>query len=249
MRHPHLLAIALTLIGALTGSTQAQSPPKTNWDEAKAREAALAISKTWKFSPGEFEGGAAKDLQHDVYAVLPFDLPGKPRWILLVATAPPENYCHACSPVSGAVIFALKGDSWQSVYNQPNVSDLGAFGKPPNAHVQSLGPATPAIEFELSSMAQGYVGTNVTFVAEVNQKLREVLSVLSAESNEAADMPSDQTFSWHATVEMSSSIHEGFADIVVKSSGTKPAGKGEDIRPYSETATYRFNGEVYKKVE
>jgi len=94
------------------------------------------------------------------------------------------------------VIFALKDHSWQAVYDQPHVTDLGAFGKPPNAHVRSLGPAKPAIEFELSSMAQGYLGSSVTFVAEVNHKLREVLSVATGESNEAAGMPPDQTFSW-----------------------------------------------------
>jgi len=249
MRQLQGLAVGIVLIGALTGLPQAQSSPKTNWDEGKARETALAISKTWKFSPGEFEAGAAHDLQHEVYVVLPFDIPGTPRWILLVATAPPDNYCHACSPVTGAVIFALKDGSWQSVYNQPNVATLGVFGEPPKARVQSLGPGRPAIEFELSSMAQGYIGSSVIFVAEVNQKLREVLSVVTAGSNEAADMPPDQTFSWQATVKTSASTHGGFADIIVKSSGTKADENGENIRPYSATATYRFDGEVYKKLE
>ena len=147
------------------------------------------------------------------------------------------------------MIFALKDHSWQAVYDQPHVTDLGAFGKPPNAHVRSLGPAKPAIEFELSSMAQGYLGSSVTFVAEVNHKLREVLSVATGESNEAAGMPPDQTFSWQATVETSASIHEGFADIIVKSSGTKGEENGTDIHPYSASATYRFSGEVYKKVK
>jgi hypothetical protein len=249
MTYLYGLAIWFALTGVFTGSSQVQSAPKSNWDEEKARETALAIAKTWRFSPGEFEAGTAKDLQHDVYAVLPFDLPETPRWILLIATAPPNNNCHACSPVTGAVIFALKDGSWKSVHDQPHVTDLGTFGAPPNARVRSLGPAKPAVEFELGSMAQGYAGFSLTFVVEVNQKLREVLSVATGESNEAADMNPDKTFRWKATVETAASIHEGFADLVVKSNGTKADENGENIRPYSATETYRFNGEVYKKVE
>ena len=248
MRYVSSLAVGIVLIVVLAGWAQSRTSPKTKWDEAKAREEALAISKRWNSSE-DFEPSAAKNLQHDVYAALPFDLPGTPRWILLIATAPPDNNCHACSPVTGAVIFALKDSSWQSVYDQPHVTDLGTFGAPPNARFRSLGPAKPAIEFELSSMAQGYLGSSVTLVAEVNQKLREVLSVATGASNEAAEMPPDQTFSWQATVETSAAIHEGFADIIVKSSGTKGDENGENIRPYSETATYRFNGKVYRKVE
>jgi hypothetical protein len=248
MTYLYWLAIWFALTGVFTGSSQAQSPPKSNWDEGKAREAALAISKTWNLSE-DFDANAAKNLQHNVYAVLPFDLPKAPRWILLIATAPPDNNCHACSPVTGAVIFALKDGSWKAVYDQPHVTNLGTFGAAPNARVRSLGPAKPAVEFELGSMAHGYAGFSLTFVVEVNQKLREVLSVATGESNEAADMTPDKTFSWKATVETAASIHEGFADIVVKSSGTKADENGENIRPYSATETYRFNGEVYKKVE
>ena len=248
MRYHCWLANSILVVGLLTGWSRAQRPPKTNWDEAKAREAALAIAKAWKFPPGEFEAGTAKDLQHNVYAVLPFDIPGTPRWILLIATEPPNN-CRACSPVTGAVIFALKNGSWQSVYDQPNVTDLGAFGKSPDARVRILGPAKPAVEFELSSMAMGYLGTSISFFAEVNQILREVLLVKTGESNEAAEMPPDQTFSWQATVETSASIHEGLADIIVKSSGTKGDENGENIHPYSKTEIFRFNGEVYRKVE
>jgi hypothetical protein len=62
-------------------------------------------------------------------------------------------------------------------------------------------------------------------------------------------MPPEQTFRWLAKVEISQSVNEGFADIVVKSTGTKPAENGQAIRPYSESTTYRFNGEVYKKTE
>lgn len=248
MRYLYRLAIGIVLIGVLTGWSQSQSSPKTNWDDAKAREAALAIAERWNSSE-DFEPSAAKNLRHDVYAVLPFDIRGTPRWILLIAIAPPDNNCHACSPVTGAVIFALKDGSWQSVYDQPHVTDLGTFGEPPNAHVRNLGPARPAIEFELGSMAQGHMGSSMTFVAEVNQKLREVLSVATGESNEAAELPPHQTFSWKATVETTASIHEGFADIIVKSSGTKGDENGENIRPYSETETYRFHGEVYKKLE
>ncbi|HXJ88521.1 MAG TPA: hypothetical protein VMS18_17000 [Candidatus Binatia bacterium] len=249
MRYQYRVAIGVVMIVSLTRPFGAQSSARATWDQARARKTAVEIAETWQFPPGDFESGAKQDLQHSVFAVLPFDLPGTLRWILLVATAPPNNNCYACAPVTGAVIFALKDDVWKPVCDQPHVTDLGTFGEPPSARVRSLGPAKPAIEFEQSSMAQGYAGSSVTFVAEVNQKLRQVLSVATAESNEAADMPSDQTFSWQATVETSRSIHEGFADVIVKSSGTKPAENGAGIRPYSDTTIYRFSGQLYKKVE
>jgi hypothetical protein len=244
MKYRRWLALGIALSSLFTGYSWAQNPANAKWDEAKTREAALAISKKWNSS--DFEASAAKNLRHDVYAVLPFDVPGTPRWIILIATAQPDDNCHACSPVTGAVIFALKDGSWQPIYDQAHVTDLGTFGEPPNAHVRSLGPAAPAIEFELSSMAAGHLESSVIFVAEVNHRLREILSVETGESNEGAEMPPDQTFSWQATVETSASIHEGFADIIVKSSGTKRDENGENIRPYSASTTYRFNGEVYK---
>jgi len=247
MRCGYALVLGMALIGLFNGFSRAQTPAK--WNEANARQAAIDLSKKWHFSPAEFDGNAAKELQHDVYAVLPFDIPGTPRWILLIATAPPDNFCHACSPVTGAVIFAFKDGTWQPIYDQSQVTDLGNFGQPPTARVRNLGPAKPAIEFELTGMAQGYAGSSLTFVAEINQKLREVLMVATGASNEAADLPPDQTFNWQATVQVTDTIHDGFADIVVKCSGTKATEDGEKILPYSETATYRFTGEAYKKLE
>jgi hypothetical protein len=241
--------IGIPVIGALIGWSFAQNLPTRNWDEAKAREIALAISNTWKFAPDRFQAGTATNLQHRVYAVLPFDVPGTPRQLLLIATAPPDETCHACAPVTGAVMFELKDGTWRVDYALPDISNEGTFGRPPNARVRRLGPAKPAIEFELDSMAQGYEGSGVTLVAEVNRDLREVLSVATGESNEAAAMPPEQTFRWRATIEISDTIHHGFLDIVVKSSGTKPAENGSDILPYSATDTYRFDGEAYKKVE
>ena len=247
MKYRSWLAIGIALTVLLSACSRAQNAAPVKWNEAKARETALAISKRWKFSPDDFQESA--ELQHNVYAVLPFDLPGTPRWILLIATVPPGNTCHACAPVTGAVIFALKHAAWQAVYDQPHVIDSGSFGKPPNPSARNLGPSKPAVEFDLGSMAQGYEFNSSTFVAEVNHKLQEVLSVPTGESNEATGAEPEQTFRWQAKVETSQSFHEGFADIVVTFSGTKAVNDGSVIRPYSGTWTYRFNGEVYTKAE
>lgn len=248
MKYRSWLAIAITLSGLLSACSRAQSPQPARWDEAKARESALAIAKTWKFSPDDFAESAA-NLQNKVFAVVPFDTAGMPRWLVLIATAPPDHTCHACAPVTGAVIFALKDGSWKPVYDQSRIIDLGAFGKPPTARVRSLAPSKPVIEFELGSMAQGLEATTLILVAEVNQRLQEVLSLETQESNEAAATPPELTFKWQATVETSPTINAGFPDLVVKYSGTKAADNGQEIRPYSTTTTYRFNGERYKKAE
>lgn len=244
MKYGSWLAIGIALTALLSACSRAQNAAPAKWDEAQARETALAISKKWKFSPDDFQESA--ELQHNVYAVMPFDLPGTQRWILLIATAPPGNTCHACAPVTGAVIFALKDDAWQAVYDQPHLIDSGGFGKPPKPSARNLGPSKPAVEFDLGSMAQGYEFNSSTFVAEVNHKLQEVLSVPTGESNEATGAQQEQTFRWQAKVEILQSASEGFADIVVKYGGTISADNGKTIHPYSATRIYRFDGEVYK---
>jgi hypothetical protein len=248
MKYRSHLAVGITVISALIGWSLAQTLPTHSWDEAKAREIALTISNGWKFSPGQFQTGAATNLQHRVYAVLPFDVPGTPRQLVLIATAPPGETCHACTPVSGGVMFALKAGTWQVLHVEPDIHNLGSFGKPPNAHLSRLGPAKPAVEFHIDSMTQGYQTSSVSFVAEVGEQLREVLSFVTSESNEGG-APPDETYSWQANLEVSNSIHQGFADVVVTSSGTKPLEDGQTVRPYSATTTYRFNGEAYTKVE
>jgi len=247
MKYRTWLAIGIALTVLFSACSRGQNAAPVKWNEAKARETALAISTGWKFSRDDFQESAK--LRHNVYAVLPFDLLGTPRWILLIATAPPGNTCHACAPVTGAVIFAVKDGAWQAVYDQPHVIDSGGFGKPPSPSARNLGPSKPAVEFDLGSMAQGYEFDSSTFVAEVNHDLREVLSVPTGESNEATGAEREQTFRWQAKVETSQSFHEGFADIVVTFNGTKPVDNGSVIRPYSGTWTYRFNGEVYTKAE
>jgi hypothetical protein len=242
------LAIGISFILVLDGCSRAQNAASAQWDEAKARDTALSLAKGWKFSPDDFQGNSVADLRPNVYAVLPFDLPRNSRWLLLVATAPPNDTCHACAPITGAVIFAMKDGAWPAVYDQAQVIHLGAFGKPPNARARPLGPSKPAVEFELNSMAQGYEVTSLTFVAEVNHTLQQVLSLDTEASNEAAGMPPNQTFKWQASVETSPS-NSGFADITVKYSGTKPADNQQEVRPYSAKSVYRFSGDNYKKVE
>lgn len=249
MKSKSFLATVISFTLVLDGCSRAQNTAPAQWDEAKARDAALTISRGWKFSPDDFKGNSVADLQHDVYAVLPFDLPENSRWLLLVATAPLNDTCHACAPITGALIFALKGGAWQAVYDQAQVIHLGAFGKPPNARARPLGPSKPAVQFELNSMAQGYEITSLTFVAEVNHTLQQVLSLDTAASNEAAGMPPMQTFRWQTSIETSPSSTSGFADIIVNYSGTKPADNQQEVRPYSGKSVYRFSGTAYQKVE
>src|SRR5215470_7717644 len=97
------LAVGITVIGTLIGSSLAQNLPTRNWDAA--------------------------NLQHRVYAVLPFDVPGTPRQLLLIATAPPNETCHACAPVTGVVMFELKDGTWRVGSAQPDIGNLGTFGR------------------------------------------------------------------------------------------------------------------------
>jgi hypothetical protein len=218
-----------------------------NWDDAKARETALSVASSWQFSgDSDFGGVSVAQLERNAYAILPFNKAGASRRLVLVAVSPPDYSCHACSPVTGGVVFIGKDGGWAVGYDQQRIVSLGANGRPPKARLQQLGPAIPAVAFEMDSMAQGSEATNLTLVSEVAGKLKEVLSLETAESNAAADLPENQTFHWQATLEFVPASNGQYPDIRVKSSGTKEAGEGKPSQPYSSTVTYRFSNGNYK---
>jgi hypothetical protein len=227
-----------------------------NWDESKAAEIALQISRSWQAPLDHPRDSAGKPLQRNVYAFLPFDKSGVTRWLVLVAQSPADFTCHACAPVTGGVIFTRKDkkkDDKDSVFDadhdQANITNLGAFGKPPQAHVQQLGDNRPAIAFEMNSMAQGYQATTLILITEVEGKLTKVLSLQTFASNEAAALPDDQTFKWQAALEFVPGSNPEYSDIRVKSTGTREIADGPDagkVRPHSSTALYRFSDGTYK---
>lgn len=238
---------------ALCACSPAQSARsfRGDWNEGRARDISIEISRSWQFSDAkDFHGTPAIDLQRAVYSVLSFDRAGESRWLVLLAVTPPNQSCRACAPVTGGVIFTRKDGAWEAEYDQSHIVSIGANGQPPKARAQSLGPGQPAVAFEMASMAQGLQATTLTLVAEVQGQLREVLSVETQESNEAAGLPESQTYKWQANVEPSPSSNTDFPDIVLKSNGTKPEEDGQKAKPYSTTSIYRFSsGGVYRLVQ
>lgn len=252
MKHASWLVISIAMSCALCACSPAQSARsfRGDWNEVRARDISIEISRSWQFSDAkDFHGTSAFDLQRNVYSVLPFDHAGESRWLLLLAVTPPNQNCHACAPVTGGVIFTRKDGAWEAGYDQSHIVSIGANGQPPKARVQSLGPAQPAVVFEMASMAQGFQATTLTLVAEVQGQLTDVLSIETQESNEAAGLPEAQTYKWQANVEPSPSSKTDFPDIVVKSSGTKAEEEGQKAKPYSATSVYRFSGGVYRLVK
>lgn len=273
MRNPTSLAISIALSCVLCACSPAQnarssSAPSSSapsvstasvgtasigdrsfsgdWNEARARQIALEVSRSWQFSDAkDFHGTPAVNLQRNVYSVLPFDHAGGSRWLVLLAVIPQNQNCRACAPITGGVIFSRKDGAWSAEYEQSHIVSIGSNGQPPKARVLSLGPA-PGLAFEMASMAQGLAATTLALVAEVQGQLKEVLSVETAESNQAAGLPDDQTYTWQANLEASLSSKAEFPDIVVKFSGTKPAEEGQKARPYATTSIYRFSGGVYR---
>jgi hypothetical protein len=223
------------------------------WNEHKAAEIALQISRSWSTTaPEHSQAASEKQRQSEVYAFLPFDKVGVTRWLLLVSQSAPDNDCHACSPVTGAVIFTRKGDVFEADYDQAEIANIGGgWGKPPQARFQALGAGRPAVVFEIDGMGQGYAGKTLTFVAEVDGKLKRVLSLQVAGSNEAADLPEDQTFRWDSLLEFAARPDGGYSDIHVKSTGTKEVEVSgtQQVRPYSSDVVYRFEDGAYKPVK
>ena len=265
MRELRSLVTAITLSCALGACSPAQNARSVtdrsvndrsfsgDWNEGRARDIALAVSRSWQFSDAkDFHGSPALDLQRTVYAILPFNRGGEPGWLVLMAVIPHNQTCHACAPVTGGVVFSRKDGVWSAGYDQSHIVSLGAFGQPPKARVQALGAAQPAVAFEMESMAQGLAATTLTLVVDVQGQLKEVLSLETAESDEGAGLPEDQTYKWQATVEASSSAASSslteFPNLVVKFSGTKVAEGSQKAWPYMATSTYRFSGGAYHLV-
>jgi hypothetical protein len=255
MRRPSV-AVRLLLCAALScsagprGRAQSARSFSGNWDEKKAAEIALQISRSWLVAtPGAPQNTPEKPMQSKAYAFLPFDKSGVTRWLVLVAQSQPDYTCHACAPATGGVIFTRKHDVFEADYDQPKIVSLGTFGNPPKAYVQDLSRGRPAIAFEINSLAQGYEATTLTLVAELGGKLKKVLSLQTAASNEAAGLPDDQTFKWHATLEFVPGSNPKYFDVRVKATGTSAAEDGPNagkVRPRSLTVVYRFSDGAYK---
>jgi hypothetical protein len=248
-----LLCVAFSCGVAPGAAAQAARSFSGEWNEHKAAEIALQIAQSWPATTREHSQEASeKQRQSEVYAFLPFDKVGVARWLVLLSQSPPDNNCHACSPVTGAVIFTRKGDVFEADYDQAEIANIGGgWGKPPQARFQALGPSRPAVAFEMDGMGQGYAGRTLTFVAEVDGRLKKVLSLQVAGSNEAADLPEDQTFRWDSLLEFTPRPDGGYSDIRVKSTGTKKVEVSgtQQVRPYSSVVIYRFDDGVYKPVK
>jgi hypothetical protein len=63
--------LGIALVNLSSGYSPAQDSAKARWNEARARETALAISSKWKFSPDDFQTGDASDLHRKVSAENP----------------------------------------------------------------------------------------------------------------------------------------------------------------------------------
>jgi hypothetical protein len=245
----HGLAVCVLCAGL---SGQGMRGFSGNWDDAKAREIAISASSAWHYSSdSDFQGASGQgavgaQLERHAYAILPFDRGGTARRLVLIAVSPRDYTCRACAPVTGGVIFVSKDGRWEAGYDQARIVSLGANGQPPKARLQQLGPSMAVAAFEMNSMAQGLEATTLTLVGEVSDKLQEVLSVETAETNAAAGLPKNQTFGWKATLEYIPAENREYPDIRVRSSGTKEAGEGKPVQPYSSTVTYRFSDGSYK---
>ena len=244
--------MALGCGGCRVAAAQSSRSFSGDWNEHKAAEIALQIARSWTAGGQQCsEGASEKPCQSEVYAFLPFHKVGVQRWLVLVSQPPPDNNCHACSPVTGGIIFTRKGKAFEADYDQPEIVSFGGWGNPPQARVQALGPGKPAVVFEVDGMGQGYAGKTLTFVAEVDGKLKRVLSLQVAGSNEAADLPEEQTFRWDSLLEFDPREDGGYSDLRVKSSGTKEVEESGTprVEPYSSTVTYRFEDGIYKPLQ
>jgi hypothetical protein len=247
-----LVCMAVGVGGCGVAATQVARSFRGDWNEHKAEAIALQIARSWTGVARQHSPGASeKPAQYQVYAFLPFDKAGVQRWLVLVAQSPPDNNCHACSRVTGGIIFTRKGEAFDADYDQPEIVTLGGWGKAPQVRLQALGQGKPGVVFEVDGMGQGYAGKTLTFVAEVDGKLKRVLSLQVAGSNEAADLPEEQTFKWDSLLEFDLRTDGGYSDIRVRSSGTREVEESgaQRVEPYSSTVIYRFEGGIYKPLK
>lgn len=90
---------------------------------------------------------------------------GDKETLVVYCSAPPDYECHACAPMVGIAHFTYDNGAWNVTANQPNITEIGSYGKVAPNDVVSLGPHAWGVAFYPDYMAQGYYNQHLVLIA------------------------------------------------------------------------------------
>lgn len=154
---------------------------------------------------------------------------GVQRYFVITETVPAQYSCHACAPLIGGAVFTQQGDRWQLDSETRLVRRMGGYGSAPKGKLTKIGPDRYGVVFEDGDMGQGYTHEAVWVLAEVGERISEVLSVDSYGGDNEGTCGEDLQPCWKFSSRMAfePGANPDYFDIKVTTTGTKSDDNGK----------------------
>lgn len=175
-----------------------------------------------------------------------YQVGGPERALVLLATPPPSpgDDCHGCAPTIGYAIFALEGDSWRLVSDDPSIGRFGEYGKAGKYDIVHIGPGSIGLLFFAEGTGQGYFTQSMEVFAEVHGALVAVLSLREIAGNDAGACPGlEPCWAYRSTYTHRPSPSSPLYDLLLTTKGTMFVA-GAIVR-VDKKAAWVFNGTNY----
>jgi hypothetical protein len=62
------------------------------------------------------------------------------KYILISGTSSPSNYCHACAPMIGGILFAKQPTGWKIEAINKKIAEIGSSGEIDSGFINQIGP-------------------------------------------------------------------------------------------------------------
>jgi hypothetical protein len=111
---------------------------------------------------------------------------GRPTFTLVTDAVPVNEPfdCHACSPTIGMAIFAGSDSKWKIEASNQQVTDAGAWGKPPSdIQIVQIGPSRSAVEIKDTGEGQGETTRSLTLLVPWNGTINVALERIIADDD------------------------------------------------------------------
>lgn len=157
-----------------------------------------------------------------------FNQSGVQRYFIITETVPAQYDCHACGPLVGGAVFTQQGDRWQLDSESRLVRPMGGFGTAPKGKLTKIGPDRYGVVFHDGGTGQGYTHEAVSLLAEVGERISEVLSVNPYGGDNEGTCGEDLQPCWKfsSRMDFESGSNPDYFDIKVTTTGTKTDDNG-----------------------
>ena len=181
-----------------------------------------------------------------LYATAQFSSPfrenDRNKRVILTRVAPEEFECHVCAPVVGAVLFAQVNDGWEIQTASPILGRYSSsgFGQAPKATILKIGPDKMSIVLSQGYMAMGEGGTANLYLAQVDNRIEEVLEV------ETYGVNDEEVF--NTRIQYVPGANPEYFDVKVIFIGKRKTKRSRQsvMVPFTEVKSFRFSNAKYR---